>query len=76
MKNFDRNMAWLLALLAFVVGMAVGANLPSNAPTTSEYDKGYSKGYDYAVRTARLVADDGATYTIVYGENDGNYYTR
>ena len=76
MKNFDRNMAWLFALLALVVGMAIGANLPSNAPTTSDYDKGYSKGYDYAVKTARLVADDGATYTIVYGENDGNYYTR
>ena len=76
MKNFDRNMAWLLALLAFVVGMAIGANLPSNAPATSEYELGYTKGYNYAVKTARLVADDGATYTIVYGENDGNYYTR
>ena len=76
MKNFDRNMAWLFALLALVVGMAIGANLPSNAPTTSDYDKGYSKGYDYAVRTARLVADDGTSYIITYGENDSNSYSR
>ena len=76
MKNFDRNMVWLFSLLALVVGMAIGANLPSNAPTTSEYELGFDKGYNYAVKTARLVADDGATYTIVYGENDGHYYTR
>ena len=25
---------------------------------------------------ARLTDDDGATYTIVYGDDDGNYYTR
>ena len=76
MKNFNRNMAWLFALLALVVGMAIGANLPSNAPTTDEYRQGFNSGYDYAVKTARLAADDGTTYTIVYGENDGNYYTR
>ena len=76
MKNFDRNMAWLFALLALVVGMAIGANLPSNAPATSEYELGFDDGYNYAARTARLVADDGTTYTIVYGENDSNYYTR
>ena len=76
MKNFDRNMAWLFALLALVVGMAIGANLPSNAPTTSDYDIGYNEGYDYAVHSARLSADDGTTYTIIYGENDGNSYSR
>ena len=76
MKNFNRNMAWLFALLALVVGMAIGANLPSNAPTTSEYELGFDDGYDYAVKTARLVADDGTTYVIVYGENDGNNYSR
>ena len=76
MKDFDRNIAWLFALLALVVGMAIGKHLPSNEPVSTDYDKGYAKGYEYAVKTARLVADDGATYTIVYGENDGNYYTR
>lgn len=76
MKNFNRNMAWLFALLALVVGMAIGANLPSNTPATSEYELGFDDGYNYAVKTARLAADDGTTYIIVYGENDDNYYTR
>lgn len=76
MENFNRNMAWLFALLALVVGMAIGANLPSNAPTTSDYDMGYNEGYDYAVHSARLSADDGTTYIITYGENDGNSYSR
>ena len=76
MKNFNRNMAWLFALLALVIGMNIGAKLPDNAPTTDEYRQGFNNGYDYAIKTARLAADDGTTYTIVYGENDGNYYTR
>ena len=76
MKNFDRNMAWLFALLAFVIGMIIGDNLPSNAPATSEYELGFDDGYDYAVKTAQLTDDDGTTYTIVYGNDDGNYYTR
>ena len=76
MKNFNRNMAWLFALLVLVVGMVIGANLPSNTPTTSEYKLGFDDGYDYAVKTARLTEDDDTTYTIVYGEDDGNYYTR
>ena len=76
MKNFDRNMAWLFALLAFVIGMVIGANLPSNAPATSEYELGFDDGYSYAVKTARLVADDGTSYIITYGENDSNSYSR
>ena len=76
MKNFNRNMAWLFALLALVIGMNIGAKLPDNAPTTDEYRQGFNNGYDYAIKTARLAADDGTTYTIVYGENDSNYYTR
>ena len=76
MKNFNRNMAWLFALLALVVGMIIGANLPSNAPTTKEYKLGFDDGYDYAVKTARLATDDGTVYVIVYGENDGNEYSR
>ena len=76
MKNFNRNMAWLFALLALVIGMNIGAKLPDNAPTTDEYKQGFNNGYDYAIKTARLAADDGTTYTIVYGENDSNYYTR
>ena len=76
MKNFNRNMAWLFALVVLVVGMVIGANLPSNTPTTDEYKLGFDDGYDYAVKTARLTEDDGTTYTIVYGEDDGNYYTR
>ena len=76
MKNFNRNMAWLFALLVLVVGMVIGANLPSNTPTTGEYKQGFDDGYDYAVKTARLTEDDDTTYTIVYGEDDGNYYTR
>ena len=63
-------------LFIFVVGMIIGANLPSNTPTTSEYKLGFDDGYDYAVKTARLTEDDDTTYTIVYGEDDGNYYTR
>ena len=76
MKNFNRNMAWLFALLALVVGMIIGANLPSNAPTTNEYKLGFDDGYDYAVKTARLTAADDTTYIIVYGDNDGNEYSR
>lgn len=76
MKNFNRNMAWLFALLALVVGMVIGANLPSNTPTTSEYKLGFDDGYDYAVKTARLTADDDTTYVIVYGDNDRNEYSR
>ena len=76
MKKIDRIIAWFFVLLVFVVGMIIGANLPNNAPTTSEYKLGFDDGYDYAVKTARLAADDGTTYTIVYGEDDGNYYTR
>ena len=76
MKKIDRIIAWFFVLLVFVVGMIIGANLPSNAPTTDEYKQGFDDGYDYAVKTARLAADDGTTYTIIYGENDGNYYTR
>ena len=76
MKKNDRIIAWFFVLLVFVVGMIIGANLPSNTPTTSEYKLGFDDGYDYAVKTARLTEDDDTTYTIVYGENDGNYYTR
>ena len=76
MKKNDRIIAWFFVLLVFVVGMIIGANLPSNAPTTDEYKQGFDDGYDYAVKTARLAADDGTTYTIVYGDDDGNYYTR
>lgn len=76
MKNFNRNMAWLFALVVLVVGMVIGANLPSNTPTTDEYKLGFDDGYDYAVKTARLTADDGTTYVIVYGDNDGNEYSR
>ena len=76
MKKNDRITAWFFVLLVFVVGMIIGANLPSNAPTTDEYKQGFDDGYDYAVKTARLAADDGTTYTIVYGDDDGNYYTR
>ena len=76
MKNFNRNMAWLFALLALVVGMIIGANLPSNTPTTSEYKLGFDDGYDYAVKTARLTADNGVTYVIAYGDNDRNKYSR
>ena len=76
MKNFNRDMAWLFVFLALVVGMVIGKNLPNNAPTTDEYRQGFDNGYDYAVKTARLVADDGTAYTIVYGENDVNCYTR
>jgi hydrogenase/urease accessory protein HupE len=76
MKNFNRNMAWLFALLALVVGMVIGANLPNNAPTTNEYKLGFDDGYNYAVKTARLITDDGTTYVIVYGDNDGNEYSR
>lgn len=76
MKNFNRIiMAWLFAL-ALVVGMVIGANLPSNTPTTNEYKLGFVDGYDYAVKTAQLIDDDGTTYTIVYGNDDSNYYTR
>ena len=76
MKKIDRIIAWFFVLLVFVVGMIIGANLPSNTPTTDEYKQGFDDGYDYAVKTARLTDDDGATYTIVYGNDDGNYYTR
>ena len=76
MKKNDRIIAWFFVLLVFVVGMIIGANLPSNTPTTSEYKLGFDDGYDYAVKTARLTEDDDTTYTIVYGEDDGNYYTR
>ena len=76
MKKIDRIIAWFFVLLVFVVGMIIGANLPSNTPTTDEYKQGFDDGYDYAVKTARLAADDGTTYTIVYGDDDGNYYTR
>ena len=76
MKKIDRIIAWFFVLLVFVVGMIIGANLPSNTPTTSEYKLGFDDGYDYAVKTARLTEDDDTTYTIVYGEDDGNYYTR
>ena len=76
MKKNDRIIAWFFVLFVFVVGMIIGAKLPSNAPTTGEYKQGFDDGYDYAVKTARLTEDDGTTYTIVYGEDDGNYYTR
>ena len=76
MKKIDRIIAWFFVLLVFVVGMIIGANLPNNTPTTDEYKQGFDDGYDYAVKTARLAADDGTTYTIVYGDDDGNYYTR
>ena len=76
MKKIDRIIAWFFVLFVFVVGMIIGANLPSNTPTTSEYKLGFDDGYDYAVKTARLTEDDDTTYTIVYGEDDGNYYTR
>ena len=76
MKNFNRSMAWLFALLVLVVGMVIGANLPSNTPTTSEYKLGFDDGYNYAVKTARLTEDDDTTYVIVYGNNDGNEYSR
>ena len=76
MKNFNRIiMAWLFAL-ALVVGMVIGANLPSNTPTTNEYKLGFDDGYDYAVKTARLITNDGATYVIVYGNNDRNEYSK
>ena len=40
------------------------------------YEKGFDDGYDYAVKTARLVTDNDTTYVIVYGDNDGNEYSR
>ena len=76
MKKIDRIIAWFFVLLVFVVGMIIGANLPSNAPTTDEYKLGFDDGYDYAVKTAQLTDDDGTTYVIVYGDNDGNEYSR
>ena len=76
MKKIDRIIAWFFVLLVFVVGMIIGANLPSNTPTTDEYKQGFDDGYDYAVKTAQLTEGDGTTYTIVYGDDDGNYYTR
>ena len=76
MKKLDKSIAQFFVLLVIVVGMIIGANLPSNTPTTDEYKQGFDDGYDYAVKTARLTDDDGATYTIVYGNDDGNYYTR
>ena len=76
MKNLDRTITWLFVLFILIVGMIIGKNLPSNEPASTSYNKGYAKGYDYAVKTARLAADDGTTYTIVYGEDDSNYYTR
>ena len=76
MKKNDRIIAWFFVLLVFVVGMIIGANLPSNTPTTGEYKQGFNDGYDYAVKTARLTEDDGTTYVIVYGNNDGNEYSR
>ena len=76
MKKLDKSIALFFTLFVFVVGMVIGANLPSNTPTTDEYKQGFDDGYDYAVKTARLAADDGTTYTIVYGDDDGNYYTR
>ena len=76
MKKIDRIIAWFFTLLVLVVGMIIGANLPSNTPTTDEYKQGFDDGYDYAVKTAQLTDDDGTTYTIVYGNDDGNYYTR
>ena len=76
MKKLDKSIAWFFTLLVFVVGMIIGANLPSNTPTTDEYKQGFDDGYDYAVKPAQLTDDDGTTYTIVYGEDDGNYYTR
>ena len=76
MKKIDRIIAWFFVLLVLVVGMIIGAKLPSNAPTTDEYKLGFDDGYDYAVKTARLTADDGTTYVIVYGDNDGNEYSR
>ena len=76
MKKIDRIIAWFFVLLVFVVGMIIGANLPSNTPTTDEYKQGFDDGYDYAVKTAQLTDDDGTTYVIVYGDNDGNEYSR
>lgn len=76
MKNFNRNMTLLGLLLALVVGMCVGAHLPSNTPTTNEYKQGFDDGYNYAVYTARLTSDNGYTYIITYGEDDGNEYSR
>lgn len=38
--------------------------------------QGYKAGYSYAVQTARLTADNGKTYIITYGEDDGNQYSR
>ena len=76
MKKIDRIIAWFFVLLVFVVGIIIGANLPSNTPTTDEYKQGFDDGYDYAVKTAQLTDDDGTTYVIVYGDNDGNEYSR
>jgi hypothetical protein len=76
MKNFNRDMAWVFALLVLVIGMVIGANLPSNTPTTNEYKLGFDDGYDYAVKTARLITADGATYVIAYGNNDRNEYSK
>ena len=76
MKKNDRIIALFFVLFVFVVGMIIGGNLPRNTPTTSEYKLGFDDGYDYAVKTARLTEDDGTTYVIVYGDNDGNEYSR
>ena len=48
----------------------------ANARAANAYSYGKAQGYDYAVKTARLTADNGKTYIITYGDDDGNQYSR
>ena len=48
----------------------------ANTRAANAYSYGKTQGYDYAVQTARLTADNGKTYIITYGEDDGNQYSR
>lgn len=76
MKNFNRNITLLGLLLALVVGMVIGKALLYNSHMSDEYNEGFKAGYSYAVHSARLTENNGYTYVIVYGDNDGNEYER
>ena len=52
------------------------ANTRAKCAYNYGYEQGHKVGYDYAVKTARLTADNGKTYIITYGEDDGNQYSR
>ena len=48
----------------------------ANVRAENAYNYGKSQGYDYAVKTARLTAEDSKTYIITYGNDDGNLYNK